>query len=93
MASAASVTLVAPVGVENTQPCTETTSFTANPARLFVVKFVKVVSEAVCTVIVTGAQEGGVPQVAAGGTKKTGIIASVKLSDPEVGRDATVPVI
>ncbi len=41
-ASDATVTLVVPLGVEKTQPCTETTSFTPSPKIESVVKFVKV---------------------------------------------------
>ena len=51
------------------QPPTETTSFTNNPEMLSGVKFVKVVAEVVCTVILTGIGIGGALAVGAGGTK------------------------
>jgi hypothetical protein len=86
------VILVAPLGVENTQPCTETISFIANPERSSVVKFVNVVAAVVCTVILTGAQTG-VVLAAAGGTKKNGRVLRVKLSWPVAGSAATEPVI
>jgi hypothetical protein len=90
--SAATVIGVAPVGVEKTHPSTETTLFTASVERLL--KLVRVVAPLVevCTVMITGAQGGGLPGVLDGGTKKTGNVARVKL--PElVAADATVPVI
>jgi hypothetical protein len=90
--SAATVVVVAPLGVEKTQPCTETTLFTASPAMPLVVKFVKVVAEVVCTVMTTGSQGGAVPAVAEAGTKKHGIVARLKLSELALTA-ATVPVI
>jgi len=54
---------------EKSQPPTETTSFTASPEMLFGVKFVKVVPEVVCTVILTGTGVGGPASGVAGGMK------------------------
>ena len=83
---------MAPVGVEKTQPWMETTSFTASPEMPLVVKFEKVVADVVWMVIITGAKMGVAPSVAAGGTKKTGRVASVKLKALAL-IPATVPVI
>ena len=83
---------MAPFGVEKSHPSTETTSPTATPEMVLVVKFVKVVAEVVCTVIPTGAQLGAAPEFVGLGTKKHGKVCSVKASELALVAD-TLPVI
>src|SRR5271157_4988888 len=92
MVCAACVMVVLPLGVEKTQPPTETTSCTANPAMLSVVKFVKVVAAVVCTVILTGTIMWAEEAVGARGIVKTGRVLRVKLNWPALIA-ATEPVI
>jgi hypothetical protein len=77
-------------GTRKSQPCTETTSFAANPWMLSGLKLVKAVPEVVWTAKVKGAKVGLAE--AAGGTKKFGKVAKVKFKSA-VSTVPTVPVI
>ena len=79
---AACVIVVVPDGVEKIHPPTDTISFTFKPKMVSGVRVggEKVVAAVVCTVILKGAQVGGVLAVAMGCTKSIGRVLRVKLS-------------
>ena len=79
------------VGVEKTQPPTDTTSLTWTPETLET--FVNVVAALVWMVMINGAAKlGAAPAAVGGGTRKPGFVARRKLSAGAL-TDDTVPVI